>query len=289
MLALRLRIHIALHPLSLIGEGRILKLGIMISLKDYMTINVPRVDFSELLLFDGDRERITERVLQELHRKARPSIEFVHAQEFITYKGRDVLLDLASEDEAFRAACVSAIELTRDYATALGNVSIVIHPGGIRKKVEDREGLLSNLELSLKSLGPSRLLLENMPWFYWHRKLDRMYSSICVSVDDLERFAHLVHGFTLDVCHGYLSKPEGDPGYCSRFLSSFGDRTRHAHVSDARAPDKEGLQIGDGHVDFSCLNGLDVPITIEVWKGHENGGAGFRMGIERLRNMEKRW
>ena len=261
----------------------------MISLKDYMTINVPRVDFSELLLFDGDRERITERVLQELHRKARPSIEFVHAQEFITYKGRDVLLDLASEDEAFRAACVSAIELTRDYATALGNVSIVIHPGGIRKKVEDREGLLSNLELSLKSLGPSRLLLENMPWFYWHRKLDRMYSSICVSVDDLERFAHLVHGFTLDVCHGYLSKPEGDPGYCSRFLSSFGDRTRHAHVSDARAPDKEGLQIGDGHVDFSCLNGLDVPITIEVWKGHENGGAGFRMGIERLRNMEKRW
>ncbi len=261
----------------------------MISLKDYMTINVPRVDFSEFLLFDGDREHITERVLQELQCKARPPIEFLHAQEFITYEGRDVLLDLSSEDEAFRAACVTAIELTRDYAVALGDVNVVIHPGGIRKKVEDREELLSNLECSLKSLGPSRLLLENMPWFYWHRKLDRMYSSICVSIDDLERLAHLVQGLTLDVCHGYLSKPEGDSGYCQRFLSSFGDRTLHLHVSDARAPDKEGIQIGDGNVDFSFLKGLEIPISIEVWKGHENRGAGFRMGVERLRNMEKYW
>jgi len=289
MSAPRLRIHIAVNSISLIGAGRILKLGIIVSLKDYMTINVPRADFSELLMFDGDRGRITERVLRELHRKARPSIEFIHAQEFITYKGRDVLLDLASEDEEFRAVCVSAIELTRDYAAALGVVGVVIHPGGIRKKVENRQELLSNLERSLRSLGPSQLLLENMPWFYWHRKTDRLCSSICVSVEDLERFVDLVDGFTLDVCHGYLSKPEGDPGYCSRFISSFGDRTRHAHVSDARAPDKEGIPIGDGSVDFSCLKDLDIPISIEVWKGHENGGAGFRMGIERLRSMEKRW
>lgn len=278
-----------MHTPSLIGVGRILKLGIMISLRDYMTINVPRVDFSELLLFDGDRERISERMLQELNRRAHPSIEFIHAQEFLTFKGRDALLDLASEDEEFRAACVSAIELTRDYAAALGDVGVVIHPGGIRKNVEDREALLTNLERSLKSLGPSRLLLENMPWFYWHRKLDKMYSNICVSVEDLERFADLVSGFTLDVCHGFLSRPEGDPDYCPRFLSTFGDRTKHVHVADARVPDKEGLQIGDGHIDFSCLKGLEIPMTIEVWKGHENGGAGFRMGVERLRNTEKHW
>jgi sugar phosphate isomerase/epimerase len=289
MSVLRLRIHIALHTPSPVGEDRILRLGIIVSLRDYMTMNVPRVDFSELLLFDGDRDHISDRVLQELHRRVHPRIEFIHAQEFITYKGRDVLLDLASEDEEFRTACVNTIELTRDYAAALGDVSVVIHPGGIRKKIENREKLLSNLEQSLKSLGPARLLLENMPWFYWHRKLNRMYSNICVSVDDLERLAHLVHGFTLDVCHGFLSKPEGDPGYCSRFLSSFGGRTLHAHVADARAPDKEGLQIGDGHIDFSSLKGLEIPISVEVWKGHENGGAGFRMGVERLRSMEKRW
>jgi N-acetylneuraminate synthase len=289
MSALCLRIHIAEYPLSLNGEGRILKLGIMVSLKDHMTINVPRADFSELLLFDGDRERITERVLKELHGKVRPSIEFVHAQEFITYKGRDILLDLASEDEEFREACVSAIELTRDYAAVLGGVGVVIHPGGIRKNVEKREELLSNLERSIKSLGPSQLLLENMPSFYWHRKMEKMCSSICVSVEDMERFSGLVDGFTLDVCHGYLSKPEGDPGYCSRFMDSLGDRTLHLHVSDARAPDKEGIQIGDGSIDFSFLKALEIPLTVEVWKAHENGGSGFRMGIDRLRNMEKRW
>jgi sugar phosphate isomerase/epimerase len=61
------------------------------------------------------------------------------------------------------------------------------------------------------------------------------------------------------------------------------------HVSDARAPDKEGIQIGDGNIDFSCLKALEIPLTVEVWKAHENGGSGFRMGIDRLRNMEKRW
>lgn len=228
-------IHIALDALSTDGVVRILKLGIIVSLKDYMTMNVSKADFSELLLFDGDMAHLTEHSLQEMSRRVRPPIAFIHAQEFITHKGREELLDLASENEELRAACISTIELTRDYAAALGGVGVVIHPGGIRKSLDGREELLSNLERSLRSLGPNQLLLENMPWFYWHRKVDKMLSTICVSVEDLGRFSNLVEGLTLDVCHGYLSTSDGDPGYCSRFLSSLGSKTL-TRTSQMRAP-----------------------------------------------------
>jgi len=135
-------------------------------------------------------------------------------------------------------------------------------------------------------LGPAQLLLENMPWFYWLHKRDRMVSNLCVSVEDMERFAGLVSGLTLDACHGYLSRPEGDGSYCQRFMDRFGSAVRHLHVSDAAAPDREGLQIGEGEIDFSWLTGSDLPIVVEIWNGHENGAAGFRKGVERLRHME---
>ena len=70
-------------------------------------------------------------------------------------------------------------------------------------------------------------------------------------------------------------------------MSALGDRTMHVHASDAKIPDKEGLQIGDGEIDFSFLLDVGVPILVEVWNGHENRGEGFRTGIERLRSLTR--
>jgi len=96
-----------------------------------------------------------------------------------------------------------------------------------------------------------------------------------------------VEGFTLDVCHGYLSRPDGDTSYCSEFLSALGTKTHHLHVSDAKAPDSEGLEIGEGEIDFSFLRDVKVPILVEMWKGHEHNGRGFKQGTERLRALER--
>ena len=92
-----------------------------------------------------------------------------------------------------------------------------------------------------------------------------------------------VEGFTLDVCPGYLSRPSGDASYCSGFLAAFGTKTHHLHVSDAKAPDREGLEIGEGEIDFSFLRDVKMPVLVEIWKGHEQNGRGFKLGIERLR------
>lgn len=264
-------------------------LGFMVTLSDHALLEVQGTQFRELLLFDGDLDKLTPEVIDDLKADAWVPIEYVHAQEFVTFGGVQRLVDLSSDDASFRRACVELIERTRDAAELLGRRSVVIHPGGISTRIEDSARLLSNLRRSLTELGSDRLLLENMPWYYWHRPHGRMVSNICVSLEDLAALRDLVDGFTLDTSHGYLSKEAGDPRYLTRFVETFRDELKHVHASDARAPDKEGLQIGDGDIDFSFLKGLDVPTVVEIWRGHENGGIGFVTAVDRFRKMEAQW
>lgn len=260
----------------------------MVGLRDFKSLRVPGADFSELLLFDGDLQRIGFSDIQEL-RSASPKVEFAHAQEFVAFDGREEMVDLSSEDEELRRKSVRIVDGTRELAEKLGECHVVVHPGGIRRVLADHESLMACLERSLRELGPSRLLLENMPWYYWLRQGQRMVSNVCVSLADLSALCGLVDGFTLDICHGFLSRLEGDQEYCISAIERFGNQISHVHASDAFPPDKEGLQIGEGAIDFSFLRGVRAPILIEVWNGHAKGGHGFRVGIERLRSMEKDW
>ena len=260
----------------------------MVGLRDFKSLRVPGADFSELLLFDGDPQRIGYSDIQEL-RSASPLVEFVHAQEFIAFDGREEMMDLSSENEELRRKSVRVIDETRELAKTLGECQVVVHPGGIRRVPTDHESLMACLKRSLRELGPSRLLMENMPWYYWLGQDQRMVSNVCVSLADISALRGLVEGFTLDICHGFLSRPEGDQEYCISAIERFGDEISHVHASDAIPPDKEGLQIGEGAIDFSFLRGIRASILIEVWNGHANRGYGFRVGIERLRSMEKDW
>ncbi len=264
-----------------------MKLGAMVSLRDFRALSVD-ADFHELLLFDGDLGRVKAGILPQL-RSASPGIEFVHAQEFVEHDRKEHLLDLASENPILRELSINTVNDTRILAESLGSSLIVIHPGGIRASSSDPEALMRNLEDSLDRLGPERLLLENMPWYYWEKGKGRMVSSICVSLDDVLRAAELTAGLVLDTAHGYLSTREGNQRFLDDFVGSAGDKLKHIHVSDAHAPDSEGLQIGDGDIDFSFLAESHVPMMVEIWNGHEDGGSGFREGIRRLRAMEREW
>jgi len=265
-----------------------MKLGVMLSARDFKDLSFPEADFSELLMFDGDLDRIDGRLIAELMR-AKPPIAYVHAQEFVQHGGKGRLIDLTSEDEIFRASCIKILQDSRVLADSLGKVCLVIHPGGIRSSVVDRQPLLKNLERSLSELGPRGLLLENMPWYYWQKGTGRMVSSVCVSIEDIARLSDEVDGFVLDTAHGYLSRQEGSQEYLRDFMDVLGKKVKHIHLSDARAPDKEGLQVGEGDIDFSFLKGTPMPVMIEVWNGHEYGGAGFREGIKRMRAIESTW
>ena len=64
--------------------------------------------------------------------------------------------------------------------------------------------------------------------------------------------------------------------------------TGHLHLGDASGVNGEGLQIGDGDIDFGklalildkgCPKASFIP---EIWQGHKNGGEGFWVALEHL-------
>jgi hypothetical protein len=59
-------------------------------------------------------------------------------------------------------------------------------------------------------------------------------------------------------------------------------------VADARGTDGEGLQIGEGELDFAALCEQlrlvcpEASFIPEIWQGHKNNGEGFWTALERL-------
>ena len=64
--------------------------------------------------------------------------------------------------------------------------------------------------------------------------------------------------------------------------------TDHLHLVDATGVDGEGVQVGDGEIDWALLaQQLDLlapeaSFIPEIWQGHVNDGEGFWIALERL-------
>jgi len=75
------------------------------------------------------------------------------------------------------------------------------------------------------------------------------------------------------------------------FARAVAPYVRHLHLSDGAGTSGEGLQIGDGSVNFVAL----LPVLLEpqptvipeIWMGHHENGLAFRAALERL--TEIRW
>ena len=65
----------------------------------------------------------------------------------------------------------------------------------------------------------------------------------------------------------------------------------HLHLVDAVGVDGEGVQVGDGEIDWPVLAeqcdrlAAGVSFIPEIWQGHVNNGEGFWLALERL----ERW
>lgn len=90
----------------------------------------------------------------------------------------------------------------------------------------------------------------------------------------------------MDICHAFLATKKGSNEDVAAMKKSLGKMIKHVHVSDARPPHDEGLQIGEGLVDFDVLKDFQVGIIPEIINGHKNKGEGFRIALERLKNLK---
>ena len=227
----------------------------------------------------------------------------VHAPEFMMTGAGPALVDLSAASEVVRSLSLSTLEATIDLAEEIDAHLIVAHPGGILSDTgvpgtgEGLDRLIGSLDLLRERARGAGVLItvENMPWFYHHKPLgggepQRWESSIMVGPDDMDVLTPHVDGMTLDVSHGFLHSPEGGMEVIEGFLRKHGKRVLHLHLSDALPPDHEGLQVGQGSVDFMAVfeafRGREVTAIPEIMGGHRGGGLSFRRALEELRRME---
>jgi N-acetylneuraminate synthase len=222
----------------------------------------------------------------------------VHMPEYAS----GVLLDLVSFDEALRRFSIEVMNrvmaktraIRRHFLKCQGDVKFVLHPGALTYpgRLPDAERQYDLFRDSLSRLDTSgiEVLVENMtpyPWFLagdWSPK-----QGVSNSFLDPERIAAFLseHGYRmcLDLCHAQL--------HCTRTGTSLLDYMRtvrphvgHIHFSDATGVDGEGLQVGDGDVDWrhvcEVFADYEHGWTPEIWNGHHDHGAMFWAAHRRL-------
>lgn len=214
----------------------------------------------------------------------------VHAPELFS---GDHTLDLCTHDEAYRQRSVHelqrVIELTRvlgKYFPQQSTPNIIVNLGGFSDNnfvdEAERNRRYELLAKSLASLDSSgvQLLAQTMPPFPWHFGGQRFHN-LFVSADEIVRICDsLGLKVCFDVSHSKLScnyfKWDFD-----EFVAKVAPISAHIHIADASGVDGEGLQVGEGEIDFvrlgKQLRKLSPHTTWipEVWQGHKNGGEGF--------------
>jgi len=219
----------------------------------------------------------------------------VHAPEFF----ERTLVDLCTTENRQRNQSVDliqkAINLTREMSPHFnGKPKVIVHTGGMSldNPIENRSELYDNLRTSVEELefDGVELLLENLPphpWYFGGQWLTNAFM-------DAYEIRDFIEPLGLDMCfdtsHAKL--------YCNWAHVDFYEQVevllpyiRHLHLSDGAGLDGEGLQIGEGTIDwvrFFEIIGAGRPdgyrgtMIPEIWRGHQRGNEGFVIAISRL-------
>ena len=214
----------------------------------------------------------------------------VHAPEFWS----NHLVDLCTFDEKYRQASIDLLQKSIDKTRAMapyfqGTPKVIVHPGAasLDDPIQDKDRLYDNLRRSVESLDVQgvELLLENLPphpWYFGGQWLTNAFMDAYEIKDFLDEMDLMM---CYDSSHHKL--------YCNWAQEDFYEQarvllpyTRHLHLSDASGLDGEGLQIGEGTIDwvrfFEDAHSYHGTMIPEIWRGHQREGEGFVIAINRL-------
>lgn len=221
----------------------------------------------------------------------------VHAPELFA---KDHTMDLCSSDPDYRSESIRqlgrVIGTTRQLGKFFPNSErprIIINAGGFTKDSRlphtDRIGLYEMVLDALESIETDgvEIIAQTMPPFPWHFGGQR-YHNLFIDADEIaEIWGSHGHRVCLDISHSKLACTHFDKPF-SEFLKKIGPHTAHAHIADAEGIDGEGLQIGEGDIDFAAFGQAfaefmhGVSFIPEIWGGHKNSGEGFWPALARL-------
>lgn len=222
----------------------------------------------------------------------------IHAPEF---EG-DMLIDFCSGDPKTINRSIEIIQKTIDKSIHLNKqfpkarVKCVMHIGGVdRRKLEESpyeiylERAMNSFSKLKFNSGDLEFLPESMPVRANFFGGEHFVSGFTRS-EDIVRFCK---EFNLKMCfdtsHSQLACND-----LGRSLYDFIDEVKpyisHCHIADAKGIHGEGLQIGEGEIDFEKVFDKlkDVSFTAcgEVWSAHLNGGREFLKTLHKLQQWK---
>jgi len=218
----------------------------------------------------------------------------VHCYEYFERKLLDIVSfgetnQIHSQEktiELIQKAIDKTVQLNEQFQ---GKSSIILHPGGYsltELSKEDKEKMKCSMIKAVEKLDISKVnfLMENMPPYAWFFG-GRWHSNVFLDANYMNNYCKELNlKVCYDLCHAQL--------YCNTKQISLIEQLKiiegkvdHFHLSDADDVDGEGLQYGEGSMEFEKIipilnNHKDKGFAIEVWRGHENGGKGFRQFLE---------
>ncbi len=130
------------------------------------------------------------------------------------------------------------------------------------------------------------VLPENLPprpWVFG----GEWVTNIFMLADEIREFLDQTrYNMCFDTSHAALSCNVYQQSL-EEMLATLKPYIRHLHVADAAGIGEEGLQIGDGIIDFkrllATMQGYEFTMVPEIWQGHLHGGRGFLQAMEHLK------
>ena len=222
----------------------------------------------------------------------------VHAPELFEDSN---LLDLASKDMSYRKKSIDylnkVIEVSlklKKYFPNSKKVLIVTNIGGYsmdnflkEKQVLDRYELFASSLEKLNLNNDIEIIPQTMAPFPWHFGGQR-FQNLFVKPEETSKICKKYKlRLCFDISHSYL--------VCNYYKFNFLEfckiisaHVAHIHLGDAKFNNGEGLQIGDGEINFKKLFPIlkkyfkNVPFIPEIWQGHKNNGEGFWKALNKI-------
>jgi N-acetylneuraminate synthase len=273
-----------------------LKWGIPVRLHDINELlSVTSPDFVEFHMSYNDLDEDITNFLNDEY-----NCEYiVHAPELFE---NDHLLDLCTSDKQYRSQSITHLQRVINETKNLNNYfkktikpKIIVNCGGFKKdnfiKKDQRAVYYENLIDSFDKLDANdiEILPQTLAPFPWHFGGQRYQNLFMDPIEIIEFCKSTNTRICHDISHSYLA--------CNTFNWNHIDYTKklapftaHYHISDGSGTDGEGMQYGEGTIDFNKLLNVikdrssESTFIPEVWQGHKNNGEGFWFILDKLEN-----
>lgn len=227
----------------------------------------------------------------------------VHCPELFE---NDHLLDLASPDEKYREKSIAYLNQTieatiklKKFFPSTQRPTLIVNVGGWCKHgFLEKSAKMHRYDQLIKSLADIQLnevnfAIQTMPPFPWHFG-GQSHHNLFVDPDEIVSFCRNVSevSICLDTSHSLMACNHHG-WFFPKFIERVAPYVSYLHLADAQGVDGEGVEFGDGDLNFANVWSIlrdtvpNAPFIPEVWQGHINEGAGFWKALDYIETLDQ--